>query len=79
MTPNEITKRTVEIIRSFDDFDDAGEVLVVLTNAIQAVVAMSAHDKRDALATMAWITKDLRSEMKRDYESIMQVHRSGLQ
>ena len=68
------SKRAAEIVDSFHDGENAGEVIVCLQQALGSVITLAAHDKKDALATLDGVFKDLKQEIKKDFHANRKLH-----
>jgi len=69
VTPKQMNSRIAEVVDSLYDIEDASEVVVCLSKALEMVIVIAAKDKNDALYTADGVMKDMRRDIKKSYDS----------
>ena len=70
MTPKQMHSRIAEVVDSFSDIENASEVVLCLSKALETVIIVASADKDDALNTAGEIIKDMKRDIKKDYARV---------
>lgn len=70
MTPKQMHSRIAEVVDSLHDIENASEVVICLSKALEMVIIVAAADKKDALGTGDSVMKDMRRDLNKNYDSV---------